>query len=85
LRCSISKGFEAFRRGQNEDGNYARMLAQTPVVDRHVDSTMEDVDSEESDQEQESRPRRTIFADDNLMRGNVFGDERMLRKKIYWW
>lgn len=86
LRCSILQACGAFRRGQNEDGDYVRTLEQTPIVDRDGDSTVEDMDSEERDlEEEESRPRRPIFADDNPMRGKVFGGEKMLRKKIYRW
>jgi len=86
LRYSILYACGAFRRSQSDDREYARILQETPIVDRDKDSSMEDMDLEESDlEDEESRQRRPVFADDNPMRGKVFGGEKMWRKKIYRW
>jgi hypothetical protein len=86
LRCSILQACGAFRRSQNEDRDYARALDQTPIVGRDMDSTVENMFLEDNDMEdQGSRQQRPTFADDNPMRGKVFGGPKMLKKKIYRW
>jgi hypothetical protein len=51
-----------------------------------MDSTAENMFLEDNDMEdQGSRQQRPTFADDNPMRGKVFGGLKMLRKKIYRW
>jgi hypothetical protein len=86
LRCSILQACGAFRRSQNEDRHYARALDQAPIVDPDVDLTAENMFLEDNDMEdQGSKQQRPTFADDNPMRGKVFGGAKMLRKKIYRW
>jgi hypothetical protein len=86
LRCSILQACGAFRRSQNEDRDYARALDQTPIVGGDMDSTVENMFLEVNDMEdQRPRQQRPTFADDNPMRGKVFGGPKMLKKKIYRW
>jgi hypothetical protein len=81
LRCSILNACGAFKRENFADDMYSKNLQQTPIID----------DGEETDQREDGerdrsyRPLEPRFADDNPMRGEVFGGKQLYRKRIYRW
>ena len=80
LRCSILTACGAFRLNAYADIEYAKALERTPLIE--TDSQNRGVDEL---MDQGYSWQRPVFADDNPMRGGVFGGEKMLRKKIYRW
>jgi len=93
IRCSILKACGAFKGSNFDDDLYLKALNATPVINDNpnaiteevLDQGLENVDEQWGNARESNVPRSPKFDDDNPMRGEIFGGEKMSRQKIYRW
>jgi hypothetical protein len=93
LRCSILKACGAFKGNNFDDDRYLKALEATPVINDNpnaiteegLEEGLENEDEQWGNERESNIPRSPNFDDNNPMRGEVFGGEKMSRQKIYRW